>query len=343
MKSNIEFISTLRMSREDWLTYRHTGIGASEVGTILGLDDYTSSLELFYYKIGAKPKFDTEGLMQFMGHEQEPLIAKMWKYWEGDVESMIRNFREGKVIRTCRKVNGFIRNKEFPWLYVSLDRLIPKQKGRGEGTLELKTIGGYESDKWEAGIPPKYVTQVQTQMLVSAFEWGEMALLQDGRRMDVLPFEISDGITQHIVTKTKEFWDKVVEGRKLVNEQYLAAINFNERRVQEINAQLDLLAPEPDGTLAYAEYLSEKYNKPRQTDRRGTEEELETARLQRIYSNQVKEITELKVLQENKLKKAMGEYQVLDFGAEGKVYWSVNSMKSRTFRNRISGQDLSTD
>ncbi len=342
MKANLQLISTKEMSREEWLTYRHTGLGASEVGIILGLDDYTSSLELFHYKIGSVAKFDVEGMSQFMGREQEDLVAKLWQYWDGDEQSMIENFRTGRIIRKCQRVNAFMRNPEYPWLYVSLDRKINKQGDKGEGTLEIKTIGGYEADKWAAGLPPKYVTQVQTQMLVGEFGWGEMAILQDGRKMNVLPFDRSPGIMEHIVTKTKAFWDKIVQGRKLVNEQYVARINFNERRVQEINAELDMLAPEPDGTLAYADYLSEKFNRPRYPDRLGTEEEYNTAVLQFQLSEQMKEVAEQKILQENRLKKWMGEYQVLDFKERGKIYWSVNSAGNRTFRNKLKDVDIST-
>lgn len=324
------------MSRDEWLSYRHTGLGASEVGTVLGLDDYTSSLELYYYKIGEVPKFDTESMASFMGIQQEDLIAQLWQYWDGEEDSMIRNFHAGKVIRRCQRVNAYVRNQDYPWLYVSLDRKINKSDTKGEGTLELKTLGGWEADKWESGLPPKHITQVQTQIAVCEFDWGEMAIMQDGRRFNVFPFEISTPIVQHVITRTRDFWDRVEKGRKLVNEKYLCLTQYNQRRVEELNHEIDKLAPEPDGSLAYADYLKERFNRPSSAERPGTPTELESAIAQRDAADKLKEITEVKTLHENTLKKAMGDQvQVLDFGRDGKVYWSRTSNGSRIFRNKL--------
>ena len=336
MKSKLELIPTGEMNRDEWLNYRHTGIGASEVGAILGLDDYTSSLELYYYKIGEVPKFDTESMASFMGREQEDLIARLWQYWDGDEQGMIRNFRAGKIVRKCQRVNAYVRNPDYPWLYVSLDRKINKYDQRGEGTLELKTLGQYEADKWEAGLPPKYVTQVQTQIAVGEFTWGEMAIMMDGRRFDVYPFDKSDGIIQHVITRTKDFWDRVEQGRKFVNEKYHAMTQFNQKRVDELTHEIDRLAPEPDGTLAYADYLKQRFNKPSSAERKGTAGELQTAIEQAKAAEQLKEVQEMKTLQENILKRAMGDtVQVLDFGRDGKVYWHKTESGARFFRNKV--------
>jgi len=52
MHTGIKRVSTLGMSREDWLKYRLNGIGASEVGAVMGLNKYEASITLFQKKIG---------------------------------------------------------------------------------------------------------------------------------------------------------------------------------------------------------------------------------------------------------------------------------------------------
>lgn len=336
MKSKLLFIPTANMSREQWLTYRHDGLGASEVGTILGLDDYMSSLELFYYKIGEIARFDTETIYSFMGRYHEDTIADLWQYWEGDEETMIANYKAGKIVRRCMRVNAFVRNPEYPWLYVSLDRKINKTETRGEGSLELKTISGFEADKWESGLPPKYVVQLNTQTMVGEFEFGEMAILQDGRRFFVLPFENSKTIQETIVKKTFEFWCKVLDARKLVNAKYIALQDFNYKRADGLTAAIDLLAPEPDGSQVYADFLKKKYNRPLSAERQGTEAEFVEATVQKLATEQIKTISEGKIKAENCLKTAMGDrFQMLDFGSRGRVYWSMNGAGHRVFRNKI--------
>lgn len=335
MKSHLQLIPTTGMTREDWLAYRFSGLGASETGAVLGLDDYISSLELYYLKIGDRPRIDTESMAAFMGREQENLIANLWQYWDGSEEGMINNFRNGVVQRRARRINAFVRNPLYPWLFVSLDRIINKHVGYEERALELKTISHWEAQKWEAGLPPKYVIQVQTQLAVCEFAGGEMALLQDGRKFFVLPFDYNTTIVETIIAKTKEFWHRVQKGRELMAQKYAALAAYNYKLAEELSAEIDRHAPEPDGSLAYAKYLSERFNKPNKAERRGTAVEQTTAVFLQDLNKKIKELEEQRQYHENYLKAALADHQVLDFGADGKVYWSVDARGKRIFKNHI--------
>jgi putative phage-type endonuclease len=338
MRSKLILTSTRGMSREDWLTFRLRGVGASEVGAVMGLDDYTSSLELFYRKIGDLPMMDFESMAAFMGRELEDLIATLWQYWEGEdrgEEAMIANYREGRIVRRCQRVNAYIQNPDFPWMFVSLDRKIMAHDGRREGALELKSIGKWEADKWEVGIPPKWVTQMNAQMGVCEFDYSEMAQLGDGRRFGVLPFSPSPVIWQQIVVQTQDFWDRVLKARPFVNQKQLALLNYNQRLADECQAEIEKLAPEPDGTEAYAKFLSDKFQLAKIGERPGTFEELDWAKQHAEVSGEIKNLEERKRLMENRLKAAMGENMALDFRADGKVYWGVDSRGKRIFRNKL--------
>jgi putative phage-type endonuclease len=339
MKSHLQLIPTGGMSRSDWLTYRMSGLGASECGTLLGLDDYKSSIQLYYEKIGDVPTWDVESLSGFLGKEMaEDFIATMWQYWDpvkGDESTMMANYRDDHIQRRCRRVNAFVRNPAYPWLYVSLDRVINKYGDRDEGNLECKTIGGYEADKWDAGLPPKYVVQIQQQQLVSEFTWGEMALLQDNRKFFVLPFEANTVIQETIVTRTKDFWDKVLAAREWVAEKYLALAGWNQRAAEQAQAEIDKRAPEPDGTLVYSKYLSEKFKRPDKLERPGNAWEEEQAIRHKEMAQELKALEENKRLFENGLKLAMADHQVLNFGPAGKVYWATDARGARVFRNKI--------
>ena len=65
-QGNLVYTSTVEMSPDDWLGFRGRGIGASEVGYIMGLSPYKSNVELFYEKIGEKLGYNLENIAMFM-------------------------------------------------------------------------------------------------------------------------------------------------------------------------------------------------------------------------------------------------------------------------------------
>jgi putative phage-type endonuclease len=343
MKSHIRLVPTKDMTQEQWLQYRKQGIGASEVGVIMGLSPYKASIQLFYEKIGEALDFSLETLARFLGKEQEPFIARLWEYWEHGFattkegqENMIRNYRGGKKVRRCHRVNAYAHNPKYPWLFCSLDREINRHGPNDNGALELKTIGGYEVDKWETGIPPVMVFQVQTQMLVCEYDYGEIAILKDNREFFVLPFEFNTIITDSIVETTKTFWDKVEKGRQIINARFEAERTFNYAMAQELNAELQTIEPEPDGSEAFNSYLKEKYKIALPGERIGNAEQLADAQAHKEVAGRIKELETEKQLHENRLKNALGHEQAdrFDFGANGYVSWKADTNGVRRFLNK---------
>lgn len=323
MNSNLILSSTKGMSLEQWLAFRVRGIGASDVGTILGMNQYKAPVQLFYEKLDLYPRRDVMSLPAFMGHFMEDPIAELWEYWGGTVQSMIDNYNNDVKVRRCQRVNAYVQNPKYPWLFVSLDRKINKTANRGEGALEIKNISGREADKWETGIPPSHLVQVQTQIMVCEFDFGELAAKKDSFYFDVWEFERNDKICAMVLERTKDFWDKVEEGRKLITQKYEAERSYNMRLANEISHEIEMLEPEPEGTEAYEKFLKEKFKKSMAEEGliKGTDIDLATARKLQEVKEKLKTIEAEKLLHENILKRRIGEGKILDFGNEGRVTW----------------------
>lgn len=336
MKSNIILHSTKDMSREAWLAFRFRGIGASEAATVLGLDPYKSSIQLFYEKIGEYPQSNVQNIMSFLGKNQEEFIADMWEYWENDQETMIANFEAGKRVRRCKRVNAYAINDKYPWLFVSLDFEINKHGERGNGSLETKTIGGYNADKWEGGIPPGYLIQVYTQCLVCEYLYGEIAIMKDNRDFNVVAFDHSPEVAATIIEKTGEFWDRVLKARVLITRREEARKSFNFSMVEEIEAEIITLEPPADGSDAYNAFLKEKYKIALPGERRGTPEELAEGLKHKDAKARIALLDEEKQLYENRIKSSMrdGEERI-DFGPDGFISWKANKNGSRMFLNKL--------
>jgi putative phage-type endonuclease len=327
MKTTINRISTLNMSKEDWLAYRMNGIGASEAGTIMGLNKYLSSIALFDQKVGRRPQWTEENESMFWGKIHEETVADAWQYWDGTPESMIKNKNSGEVMRKCRRINAYLVNPDTPWLFASLDRTINRNEEKDEGALEIKTISGWSAKQWEAEIPPSYVVQLQQQLHVADFAYGELALLKDGRQMEVIPFERNQVIIDGIIRQTKEFWERVVYARKVIAEEGL-------------DADLTQFEPEPDGSEAYADYLKERYKDGGAGTISGTEFHLALAKkhIELIGQRNVVEAEITKVT--NQMKDILRDFDEIDFGALGKIQWKANAKGVRTFNNYLKKQEI---
>lgn len=335
MKKHLILVPTTQMSNEQWLAHRKRGIGASEVGTVMGLNPYKASIQLFYEKIGEDLGYSIENMATFMGKEQEPTIAKLWQYWEGDQESIIRNAKEGRIVRKCQRVNAYVHNPKYPWLFCSLDRKAIKTDTTDEGAIELKTIEGWEAEKWENEIPPSHVVQVQTQLLVCEFTWGELATLKNGRWFDCLPFTTHTEIQESILRMTEEFWNRVEKARAILTQKFEAERNFNQALADHLAAELQKLEPEPDGSDAFNNFLKEKYKIALPGERPGTPQQLAWAKGHKQGKDEIKALQEQIQFNENNLKNDIRDgCDMLDFGANGYVSWKANKNGTRVFLNK---------
>jgi hypothetical protein len=109
---------------DEWYEYRKTGIGGSEIATIMGANKkYDCAARLYNVKIGRIVDKQQDNEAMYHGRHLEDYIANMWKYYNGR-DNYIDNANEGKEQRQCIKVEGFIRNRMYPFLFASVDRLI---------------------------------------------------------------------------------------------------------------------------------------------------------------------------------------------------------------------------
>lgn len=184
-------ISTLKMSREDWLKERQRGIGSSDVASILGLSPWRTALDVFNEKTDPQPSVVISSPKMEMGLAMEPVISKVYSERTG-----------AKIWR-----DNFIRiHPEFQFMIADIDRWIRELGNNIVGVMEIKNSTHLALSKWDGQIPPYYFAQVQHQLLVTGKPWAKIVFMLDG--WDIKDFHIEANREYHefLIEEERDFW-----------------------------------------------------------------------------------------------------------------------------------------
>lgn len=303
------------------------GIGASESGKILGLDKYRPSLpELFAHKVGMYPVPVVENIPMERGIYLEDSLAELWCHWNGNSkEEIIKAYQrcraKEQMLRQNVKVNCYMVNPKYPWLFVSLDRAIPAGQKKFDGTilikpapLELKTIGLFQAEQYEFRLPPKYTCQVMQQMIVTESDYGEIFMWEDGA-LRCYQFGWDQGLVDAILNRTYDYWQNVLHARELY--KMLPQYANDQLATNEIWGRIQRLEPEPDHTEAYTQYMTEKMTRV-VPEVKGTATDYINARRYIRINALLEQLNMIKTLCKNKLIKSLQESQAekINFGRE---------------------------
>lgn len=200
------FISDITsISKEEWRQERKKGIGGSDVGAILGLNNYRSMFEVFYDKIGAKnikTESERSKVAMEIGTRLEDLVAEM--------------FQERYPAIQVQEDNQMYQHSEYPFMLANIDRNLLLPDGT-QAILECKVIS--ISDEWEStdfckGVPGRcplsYEYQVRHYMAVLncdlAIVVGLDLLTKD---LHIVYVTRDIAVEQEMIAAEKEFWEMV--------------------------------------------------------------------------------------------------------------------------------------
>lgn len=198
-------------TRDEWLEIRKTGIGSSEVATVVGLNPFETPYQLWREKLGIDPPKQETFAMK-AGHYLEDAVAQFWADETG--QDIIKSSASDWIIRD----NG----KQF--LQVSPDRTywlagLPRNKSN-KGILECKTTQrSIDADD----LPKLWFCQVQYQLGVAGLEQGSLAWLSSGREFGYKDMTFVPDFYAWLVEEVEKFWRDNILGR-----QEPAAVNVRD-------------------------------------------------------------------------------------------------------------------
>lgn len=280
----------------EWLKYRGTGVGASEVATLFGFNPYKSKLEFHHEKVGFRPINFKPNLRMLYGHETEQLNSNLVEAWNGDKDSHATNIKKGLKFKYCKKLpeKAFIVNEKYPNLFVSPDReVFPTAVSDNTGALECKDTSSMVINAYYDKIVPSHVIQLHCQMMVWERSFGYLSYIIDAGRDYAEYYFDRNGIIfadtkndrviteEDLNTEVQSFWEGVVLARELSHKIMQSKLDFRMDKAMEYQQLLDQVEPEADQSLAYEVYMKENWYalaRPK-IERQGTEEDEKAAEL----------------------------------------------------------------
>lgn len=186
-----KIVSTLNLSREEWLKYRKKGICGTDAGAITGFNPYVSAFSVYRDKTSDEiSEFDNEAMRQ--GRDMEDYVA--------------RRFME-ETGKQVRRANAIYKNEKHPIMLADFDRLIVGEKAG----LECKTVSPYSADKWSDGkIPMHYQMQVQHYLAVSGYECWYIAALIFGRDFIIRKIERDEELINNLTAIEENWWKSIL-------------------------------------------------------------------------------------------------------------------------------------
>jgi putative phage-type endonuclease len=184
-------------SRQEWLQLRQNGIGASDIGAVLGLSPYTTANAVYMQKI--QPFVTDEKPNKFMqiGNDLEPVIVKKYEKHTG---------YEVEIYKEC-----IFYNPENPFLFASLDGIIVRKDGT-RGIFEAKTCRAMKISNTPY---PWYFSQVQQQMYVMDLDWSHLVThYYKLNKTKIIKIARDDDYIKDLIEKGKAFWEIVEQVKK---------------------------------------------------------------------------------------------------------------------------------
>lgn len=186
--------------REEWLQLRQSGIGSSEVSTILGLNPWETPYQLWRRKKGLDaPKDETFAMKA--GHYLEDAVSLFWQD------------ETGREVIKRSKGDWLIQNADKPYLQVSPDRTYwlsgMTHNNQNKGILECKTT---QMKIDEDDLPKHWFCQVQYQLGVAELENGSLAWLCSGREFGYKDIALVPDFYKWMQEEVDKFWkDNIID------------------------------------------------------------------------------------------------------------------------------------
>jgi putative phage-type endonuclease len=185
-------------NKQAWLEERKTYIGGSDLGAILGINNFRTELDVYFEKTAEGIVEDNVGDAAYWGTILEDVVAAEYAK------------RTGFKIE---KPAGLIRHNEYPFIACNLDYWVIDDQGNSH-ILECKTANQQKSTCWgEEGtnqIPESYLYQVAYYAAITGASRVDIAVLIGGQDFRIYRYDKDEVMESKLIRVARKFWNNHV-------------------------------------------------------------------------------------------------------------------------------------
>jgi len=191
--------------RPHWLKARKRGLGGSDAGAVIGMNQYKTNVRLWEEKTGiVTPEDISDKPAVIFGKTAEAPLRELFKLdfpeYQVDYHEFWMYFSD-----------------ELPFLFATLDGEITDKDNR-RGILEIKTTtiqNKSQWDEWEGCVPQSYYIQLLHQLAATGWDFailkGYIRYYKDGElKVSIRHYRIERSEVQrdidYLVSKETDFW-----------------------------------------------------------------------------------------------------------------------------------------
>jgi len=184
--------------KQAWLEERKTYIGGSDLGSILGINNFRTELDVYFDKTA-------EGIAEDSASEAA--------YWGTVLEDVVAAEYAKRTGFKIEKPVGLIRHKEFPFIACNLDYWVIDDEGNSH-ILECKTANQMKVTCWgEEGtnqIPESYLYQVGYYAAITGAQRVDIAVLIGGQDFRIYRYDKDEVMESKLLRVARKFWNNHV-------------------------------------------------------------------------------------------------------------------------------------
>lgn len=184
------------MEREEWLQWRHQGIGSSDAPAVMGASPWKTRYQLWEEKTAGKAVESPANFAMQRGNELEPIArAKFAAAYELQLD-----FTAEPESFDPR----LFHMEDLPFMRASLDGCSKD----GKTIIEIKFVGAEEFAS--EVVPEKYFWQIQHQFLVSGAETGFYVKINADKEIRFIPVSPEPEKMDELLGECTVFWEHVI-------------------------------------------------------------------------------------------------------------------------------------